>query len=176
VASITREEAIEILEDGQHQIDDLVARLTIEQIAAPATIGGGEWSTKDLLSHVARWNEIALEVLTAWREGKKPWIEDVWGDGVDGLNAENFELSRDLSPEQANDRLRRSHDALVNAIRSMDKLEWQSGAPYPTERRRWLGMMLGSVTGAPKRPFGHVFAHLPDLESYVATSSDPANS
>lgn len=165
MASITREEAIEILEDGQHQIDGLVARLTAAQIGTPATIGGGEWSTKDLLSHVARWNEIALEVLVAWRQGKRPWIEDVWGDGIDRLNAENFELSRDLSAEQAHDRLRGSHDALVNAIRSMDKQEWHSGAPYSTERRSWLGLMLGSVTGAPKRPFGHAFGHLPDLVS-----------
>ncbi len=29
-------------------------------------------------------------------------------------------------------------------------------------------MLLGSVMGAPKRPFGHAFAHLPDLEAFVS--------
>lgn len=173
MAAITREEAIAILEDGQRQIDALVARLTEEQLSTPNTIGGGEWSAKDLLSHVARWNEIAVEALMAWRAGRKPWIEDVWDGGVDRLNAENFEVSRALSPDQARDRVRRSHDALVGAIRAMDNHEWHSETPYPAERRRWLGMMLGSVTGAPKQPFGHAFAHLPDLERCVAASRSP---
>jgi uncharacterized protein (TIGR03083 family) len=169
--SISPEQAIGTLEDGQRQLDALVARLSEEQLSASSTIGGGDWSTKDLLSHVARWNEIALEALAAWRDGKRPWIEDVWGNGVDRLNAENFEVSRDLSPDQARDRLRQSHDSLVDAIRSMDNHEWHAEAPYPAERRTWLGMMLGSVTGAPRRPFGHAFAHIPDLDSYVAAIS-----
>lgn len=172
MASITREQAIATLEDGQRQIDVLVARLTEEQLSKSRTIGGGEWSTKDLLGHVARWNEIAVEALGAWRDGKRPWIEDVWRDGVDRLNAENFEASRDVSPDVARHRLRRSHDELVNAIRSMDNQEWHAGAPYAAERRSWLGMMLGSITGAPRRPFGHAFAHLPDLDGYVAAVSD----
>ena len=71
MAAITREEAIAILEDGQRQIDALVARLTEEQLSTPNTIGGGEWSAKDLLSHVARWNEIAVEALMAWRAGRE---------------------------------------------------------------------------------------------------------
>jgi hypothetical protein len=50
----------------------------------------------------------------------------------------------------------------------MDNVEWHSKAPYRTERRAWLGMMLGSITGAPRRAFGHAFAHLPDLEQYVS--------
>jgi hypothetical protein len=58
--------------------------------------------------------------------------------------------------------------ALVGAIREMDNAEWHSKAPYRAERRAWLGMMLGSITGAPKRAFGHAFAHLPDLERYVS--------
>jgi len=32
--------------------------------------------------------------------------------------------------------------------------------------------MLGSITGAPDRPFGHAWAHLADLEAYVAAAAD----
>ncbi len=168
MASITREEALATLEDGQAQVEVLVAQLSDEEAARPATMGGGDWSAKDLMGHIARWNEIAIEALGSWREGERPGIEDVWGDGVDKLNAENYERSKADSPEQARSRLRRSHDVLVGAIRDMDNAEWHSKAPYQTERRSWLGMMLGSITGAPKRAYGHAFAHLPDLEKYAS--------
>jgi hypothetical protein len=168
MASITREEALATLEDGQAQVEVLVAQLSDEAAARPATMGGADWSAKDLMGHIARWNEIAIEALGSWREGERPGIEDVWGDGVDKLNAENYERSKADSPEQARSRLRRSHDALVGAIRDMDNAEWHSKAPYQTERRSWLGMMLGSITGAPKRAYGHAFAHLPDLEKYAS--------
>jgi len=168
MASITREEALATLEDGQAQVEVLVAQLSDEEAARPATMGGGDWSAKDLMGHIARWNEIAIEALGSWREGERPGIEDVWGDGVDKLNAENYERSKADSPEQARSRLRRSHDALVGAIRDMDNAEWHSKAPYQTERRSWLGMMLGSITGAPRRAYGHAFAHLPDLEKYAS--------
>ena len=168
MASITREEALATLEDGQAQVEVLVAQLSDEEAARPATMGGGDWSAKDLMGHIARWNEIAIEALGSWREGERPGIEDVWGDGVDKLNAENYERSKADSPEQARSRLRRAHDALVGAIRDMDNAEWHSKAPYQTERRSWLGMMLGSITGAPRRAYGHAFAHLPDLEKYAS--------
>ena len=168
MASITREEALATLEDGQAQVEVLAAQLSDEEAARPATMGGGDWSAKDLMGHIARWNEIAIEALGSWREGERPGIEDVWGDGVDKLNAENYERSKADSPEQARSRLRRSHDALVGAIRDMDNAEWHSKAPYQTERRSWLGMMLGSITGAPRRAYGHAFAHLPDLEKYAS--------
>jgi hypothetical protein len=168
MASITRDEALATLEDGQAQVDALVAQLSAEEAECPSTIGGGDWSAKDLMGHLARWNEIAYEALGSWRKRERPEVEDVWGDGVDKLNAENYERSKADSTPGAHERLRRSHAALVGAIRAMDNAEWHAKAPYQTERRSWLGMMLGSITGAPRRAFGHAFAHLPDLERYVS--------
>ena len=173
MASITREQAIKTLEDGQSQLDVLFGALTDEQLSRPATIGDGEWSARDLMGHVARWNEIAIESLASWRAGEVPWIEGQWSGGADKINAENYEVSRDHSIEQARDRLRQSHDALVGAITEMADAEWHSKAPYVTGRRQWLGMLLGGVTGAPKRAFGHAFAHLGDLGTYVAGVKTP---
>ncbi len=168
MASVTREQAIKTLEDGQRRLEALIGQLSADQVVSPATIGGGDWSAKDLMGHLARWNEIAMDALVSWREREVPWIEGEWSGGVDKVNADNYDLSRDHSAERARVRLRQSHDALVGAIRAMDNEEWHSKAPYVTGRRQWLGMLLGGITGAPKRAFGHAFAHLGDLEAYVA--------
>jgi hypothetical protein len=58
---------------------------------------------------------------------------------------------------------------MVDAIRSMSDEEWSAKASYETGRRTRLGNLLGSITGAPERPFGHAFAHLIDLESYATS-------
>jgi hypothetical protein len=47
--------------------------------------------------------------------------------------------------------------------------EWEARAFYPTERRDRLALLLGSITGAPGQPFGHAFAHVPDLEAFVSS-------
>jgi hypothetical protein len=87
---------------------------------------------------------------------------------VDALIAQLSERGKGESVEQARERCRRAHEALAGTIRDMDNAEWHMPAPYPTPRRAWLGMIMGSITGAPKRAYGHSFAHLPDLEAYVA--------
>jgi hypothetical protein len=169
MAQPTRQEALATLADGQARVDQLLSGLTEEELATPATIGGGEWSAADLLGHLAFWEELALEALTSWRAGRKPRVEELFArlDTIDRVNQEDYERKRSWSAERLRTEASRGHGDLVAQIEAMGEEEWRSKAPYPTERRQRLGVMLGSVTGAPQRPFGHAFAHLPDLEAYV---------
>src|SRR5258708_23094258 len=166
MAGSTREEGLTTVEDGQTKLDTQLAQLSDEQLVKPAAMGGGDWSAKDAMCHVAHWNELAMEALAAWRKGEKPAIEDQWDD-VDKINAANYERSKDSSPDDAWARMRDAHEAITSAIREMDNAEWNAEAPYQTERRAWLGRVLGTTTGAPQLAYGHAFAHLPDLEAYV---------
>ena len=103
-----------------------------------------------------------------------PWIEEFFGmsDGVDQLNAENARRSAGKGLDELRARAAAAHAALLAAITDMSDEEWASRAPYPTERRRTLGELLGSVTGAPKRAFGHAFAHLDDLRGLSCQPGD----
>lgn len=167
--AMTREEAVATLAEGQAQLEVLLAALDDEQLVRRATIGGGEWSALDLLAHLALWEEIAVEAAAEWRAGQVPWIEKVFHERrVDEVNAENQHRSVDAPPAAVRARAAAAHQALVELVAGMTDVEWTARAPYTTARRDTLGMMLGSITGAPKRGFGHAFAHLPDLEAYVA--------
>ena len=55
MADLSRDEAVAELEDGQRRIDQLLQGLSEEDLIRPATIGGGDWSAKDLIGHVATW-------------------------------------------------------------------------------------------------------------------------
>ncbi len=168
---VTRDDALATLEEGHRLTADLIAGLSDEQLSRPATIGGGDWAAKDLLGHIASWEEYALRTLQEWRRGERPWVEDVFRtpDEVDGVNAEAVAAKAAMSAGEVRQAAEASFRSLVDAIRSMSDDEWSQKAPYETKRRERFGNLLGSVTGAPKGPFAHAFAHLPDLEAYVAS-------
>ena len=165
---MTQAEAVATLDEGQARLDALLSRLEDAEVEEPATIGGGDWSARDLLAHIAFWEELALEAAAEWRAGRVPSIEAVFREKrVDTLNADNQQRSRDLTLAGVRERVAAAHLALRSLVSDMSASEWTARAIYQTERRQSLGMMLGAITGAPRRGFGHAFAHLPDLEAYA---------
>jgi hypothetical protein len=171
VAQPTREEAVRTLQEGQQQVDVLLEGLTEDQLTRARSIGGGDWSAKDLIAHLETWETFALVALGQWRRGERPWIEGTFAapTGVDDINAVMVDQKRSLSLDDVLRDADRTHGELIEELNRMSNEEWSAAAFYETERRRHLGTLLGSVLGAPRRPFGHAFAHLPDLETYVTS-------
>jgi Mycothiol maleylpyruvate isomerase N-terminal domain len=180
VAAPSREEALATLTDGQARVDQLVARLSGAQMSLPATIGGGDWSAKDLIGHLATWEALALRTIQEWQRREIPWVER--DDGVfsapatgkvDAYNARAVAEKAGQNVGEVRADAERVHSELIAAIGSIGDEEWSKTAFYPTPngRRRKLATLVGSVLGAPQRPFGHAFAHLPDLEAYVVRVS-----
>jgi hypothetical protein len=124
------------------------------------------------MAHLEVWEALALQSLQEWRNATKPAIEDVFAkgsDGIDALNAERVQAKRGLSLDEVRIQAADTHRELIDELSHMDDEEWEAKAFYETERRSTLGNLLGSITGASKQPFGHAFAHLPDLEAYVSS-------
>jgi uncharacterized damage-inducible protein DinB len=171
MAAPTRAEAIAILTAGNQAIHDLVARLTDAQLARPGAIGGGDWSAKDLLGHIAFWEELAIDAVDGWRAGRRPRAADIAGQaGVDQANAENQRSTADQSLAETRLRAAASHAALLDRLRAIDDQAWATPTGYDPKRAdRTLADLLGGVTGAADGPFRHAFAHLADLEAYVAS-------
>jgi uncharacterized protein (TIGR03083 family) len=172
VTQPSRQEAVRILEDGRSRLVELLAGLSGDDLIRPSTIGSGDWSAKDLIGHVAFWEELALKTMAEWRGGEKPEVEQAFASGgPDDLNAENYERKRDWPLDKVRAEAEETHRRLIREIEEMSDQEWTSKAPYETERRNRLVAELGSVLGAPKQPFGHAFAHIPDLEAYASSVS-----
>ena len=168
--ALTRADAIATLEEGQSKLDALFARLSDEAMERPKTIGGGDLSAKDLLGHVAFWEEIGGDLLEAQRAGRQPRVAAIFGGGdgsVDRANAEDQARNAAMSLADVRQRAATAHRALVDGIRSLADDEWSALPTYESPRQRPLGELLGGITGAKDRPFGHAWAHLDDLEAYV---------
>ena len=79
MANTMQVEAIAKLRQGQAELDSLLARLSEAELTRTATIGGGEWSAKDLLGHIAFWEELASGFAGDWRAGRHPAVNDIVG-------------------------------------------------------------------------------------------------
>ncbi len=167
----TREEATATLETLRDRVLELLARVP-EGRRTLAGIGGGDWSVKDLLGHLAHWESLALEAIEAWGRDARPLAEAYFTGGaeaIDAANAEDAERKAAWDYEEVRVDADEVHARLIEAIDGMSDENWRRKAPYAAERRDTMVTVLGSILGAPKAPFGHASAHLPDLEAFIAS-------
>src|SRR5436309_15894077 len=115
MATPSRHEAMSTLREGQEQLDELLARLSEEDLVKPGTIGGGDWSAKDLIGHVAFWEEIAIDALADWRAGRRSSVEEAFAreGGVDELNARSQESTRQQGLPEVREQARRAYDLVI---------------------------------------------------------------
>ena len=76
----------------------------------------GDWSVKDILTHVNTWEDEALNYLPVILQGGKPPRYASYG-GIDSFNARMTEQKRDLSLPQVRRMLDETHRRLVDLIR-----------------------------------------------------------
>ena len=159
--------AVGRLEEGQRALDDALAGLTDQQIRRTATLGGGGWSVKDLIDHIASWERRALEVFDAAARDA-PFEALIGIRAVDVLNERNLAASRARSLRDVRRDARTAHRELMARMAGQTADDWRSLVTMSTGRRHQLGTLVGSTTAGPSGPFMHVWAHLPDLHSYLA--------
>ncbi len=169
MAQPTRDQAIAALDELHAEVLNLLAKVPEGERATPG-IGGGEWSVKDLLGHLAFWEELALEAADAWDRGERPRVAEIFAAGDEGVrraNAEDQERKAAWDYEEVRTLADETHARLTARIREMSDEDWNRKAPYPTEKQGTMVALLAAILGAEKRPFGHAWAHLPDLEAFV---------
>jgi hypothetical protein len=169
---MARDEAVRLLEEQHAELAALFARLDEDAFVRRETIGGGDWSAKDLAAHVGIWEELAIEVIDAFGQGERPAVEDRFtepGNG-DRVNAEGVERFLDTPAPDVLARFEDLHRRVIAAIGSTSDEAWTAEYPFDPDDRT-LGDRIGSLLGSETGAFTHASAHLPDLRAYVAAIS-----
>ena len=169
---ISRDEAVGMLEQQHTAVAELLAELDEDAFARRGTIGGTQWSAKDLAAHLGTWEEIATGVIDASARGERPAIEDAFAsaDATDRINADAEQRFLDAEPDDVLARFEDLHHRLVGAIRGMSEEAWAAAYPQDPDDHT-LGERVGSLVGSDDGPFVHASAHLPDLKAYVDSIS-----
>jgi hypothetical protein len=163
----TKKEAAAVLDQGHKRICTLVDKLSPSAATKRATIGGGEWSAKDLLGHLTSWQEHAMEALSAWERGDPAPVDAALKSkrGVDALNAKTFMQKAAMTWTDVRDQYDEVHGTLVKRLKKIADDVWN--APPSSGGATSLGERIGGILGGPTGPFAHDDAHLDDLRSYV---------
>jgi hypothetical protein len=161
----TREEAMIILDDGHRAVRELIGLLPAHALTAPG-LDGGEWSPKDLMGHLASWEEFALEALETWeRDERAPIDRDLASVGLNAVNARAVASKAKLSPDEVRHDSDVAHATLIDAIRETTEARWES--PATKRSRKSLGHRVGQILGGPAGGFRHAEAHLASLAALV---------
>ncbi len=160
----TRREAVRILEEGRARIVELLDALPRAAWTTPG-VGGGAWSPKDLIGHLASWEEYALDALAAWERDERAPIDELqYTLSTSRLNDQNVARKAAWSLPRVRRGAERTHEELLEAIRTMSDARWN--APATSRGRKPLGARLGSLLVG-RGPFGHDAAHLRSLQTFV---------
>jgi hypothetical protein len=164
---LTRAQAVRVLEEGRARIEELLDRLP-PSAWATSGLGGGVWTPKDLLGHLASWEEFALDALAAWDRGERAPIDDLqFTLSTSRINDQAVARKASWSPSRVRRDADRTREELVAAIRGMSDARWRG--PVTARGRRPLGARLGAILVGPGgAAFAHDGSHLKSLAAFVA--------
>jgi hypothetical protein len=164
----SRREAVRLLERQRSETLALVDRLPRKALTTPG-LGGGEWSPKDLLGHLASWEEYALDALDAWDRGERAPIDALaWSVSTARINRQNVERKAAWSLSKVRRESERTFAELVAAIEAMPDARWRG--PATPRGRKALALRLGGILGG-RGPFLHDESHLASLRAFVERRS-----
>ncbi len=162
----SRRRAIAITAEGHDNVAALIACLPRRALTTPG-LGGGEWSPKDLVGHLASWEEHAFEAIDAWSHDRAPAIDkELWSTSTSAVNARAVARAARLSFPEVVRRADATHRALLAQLEGMSDARWRR--PGTSRGRTSVGHRLGGILGGPAGPFRHAEAHMKDLEAFVA--------
>jgi hypothetical protein len=161
----TRRRAVAILERGRARTTELLERIPRARLSTPG-LGGGDWAPRDLIGHLASWEGYALEAVAAWERGERAEIDRMWFTvSTARINAADVERKAAWPLAKILRDSARTHDELIELIRSMPDARWRT--PATPRARKPLGARIASILAGPKGPLRHDEAHHASLEAFV---------
>lgn len=166
----TQREALRLLERGRGKTLALIDGLPRRALTTPG-LGGGEWSPKDLIGHLASWEEYALDALAAWDRGERAPIDDLqFSLSTSRINRQNVERKAAWTLAKVRRESARAHQELVAAVQGLTAARW--GRPATPRGRKPLAVRLGNILGGPGGLYRHDEAHHPSLQAFVEQHHD----
>jgi len=166
----SRAQAREILIVTRARTLALVGDLENSQMTLVTQLGGGVWSVKDLLGHLAGYEEQAVSVVT----GRKPPFDFGRFGSVDERNAADIERKASWSVTRVRRDLDAARSELLHAIDDLGEDQWMAKIPVGGGRSS-LGLALGRLlVGGRHGLYAHDLAHVRDLRKAVELLRRPS--
>lgn len=133
------------------RLQQLLAGLEPPVLTMPG-VCGPDWSVKDLLNHLAAWQEAALRVIRDLRAGRWGRL----GTSVERFNMEQHAADRDRPLDETLQRLQSARAALFQLLAQVDEVALLN--EYGRQAIGWWAKWT---------IYGHYEQHLTNLEAFV---------
>ena len=141
----SKAELLELTRRECAALEQAIGRLSDAQLTEPID---GSWSAKDILAHVAAWQQILL----VFHIGGRPFEQAAPGiapryetNGVDTINAALYQRDRERPLAEVLDTFRRSHQQIMATIEGMSEAELFQ--PYTPPGRTSGGQLIDWIAG-----------------------------
>lgn len=147
---MTRDQLLAQMHAEREHLWSAIAGLDGETLAMPGV--NGEWAGKDVLAHMAFWEEHAGQRLRLIAEGRAEEIRYYGSDEIDGINAQVFAERRQLTVAEAEHALRLARQRLLEDLAALTD-EQLGSSPAGIPVLAWLAADT----------FKHDHEHLPQI-------------
>ncbi len=113
---MNREQLLKRIDSAWTAFTESCAGLTDQQMLEPGV--EGDWSVRDLLTHVSIWEDETLKYLPLIAEGGRTPHYAEQG-GIDAFNARAVEARRGLTLDEVKDQLAETHRRLLAYVQSV---------------------------------------------------------
>jgi len=121
-----RQKLFDKIEREWQEFNASFAGLTDDLLEQPNVIG--EWSLKDILGHIAVWENEALKYIPVIRDGRRlPRYSDMYG-GIDAFNAMTTAENRQLTLAEERERSVQTHQRLLDYLHTLPAEHFTSGS------------------------------------------------
>jgi hypothetical protein len=130
-----KNELLTLLEESREKFLDRLDGIPLEQWTVPGVVG--EWSIKDILSHLSRWEAELIKLLWQAHEGQRPTTLQITQTNVDETNDLWFRESRTRSLEHVledfhavrNQTILRVEDFTEKDLTDSKRFSWLASRP-----------------------------------------------
>jgi hypothetical protein len=132
--TLNKQEILNRIRTERRRLEQNLERLSDEQMLAPGVVG--DWSVKDLLAHLADWEQRFLGWYEAGLRGEVPETPAPglrWSE-LDVLNQQIYERHRDRSLSDVRNEFHASYQQITETVRQMPE-----EAMFEPRRYEWLG-------------------------------------
>jgi len=152
---MTKEEVLARLAESRQTLHQAIEGLSEEEMTQPQV--EGVWTVKDVLGHIASWEETCLEPLRRYADGgpfEVEVIEDylVWND-------EQATHKRDIPLDAILDELLTVRQGLVEAASRLSARQWKQRVPFS-----WGGQ--GTIAGVLDVFYRHEMEHVRHIQRW----------
>jgi hypothetical protein len=156
---MNKKDLLAALEDTHERLTEAIASLSEEEMLLPGTMG--DWSVKDLLAHLSRWEAELVKLLWQARQGLQPSTILNSPISFDEINARWQQEDQDRPLKRILEDFHGVREQTMRRLESFEDKDLDNPQRFPWLKGRELWTWVASDS------YEHDLEHLPQLLNWL---------